>query len=153
MLNKIDRFISFTKKTIKCLLDLTKKLIRNALLVIIILGPALYFGVIGKPAEMGISIIASSLVLVFMNIDKFEFFKGGGFEAKLRDIEKAKEDAYATIEALKTVAGPIIAEALHTINWSGRLHSDDAQRKLDAKADIDRVGVIINCWTQMFRLV
>jgi hypothetical protein len=87
-------------------------LMKNFIYIIILMGPAMYFGYSGKPTEMGISIVASALALTFINMDKFEFFKGAGFEAQLKKVEKATEEAYATIDTLKAVAAPIIAETL-----------------------------------------
>ncbi|MDP3795594.1 MAG: hypothetical protein Q8R06_00390 [Polaromonas sp.] len=50
-----------------------------------LLGASSYFGYIGKPTEMGLSILASVLALAFTNIDKIRKFKGAGFEAEMRD--------------------------------------------------------------------
>jgi hypothetical protein len=116
-------------------------IIKNIIYIIILMGPAMYFGYSGKPTEMGISVVASALALTFINMDKFEFFKGAGFEAQLKKVEKATEEAYATIDTLKAVAAPIIAETLHSINYAMRFSAGVAeiQRKLDAKYELDRV--------------
>ncbi|MED4779497.1 hypothetical protein [Brevibacillus choshinensis] len=116
--------------------------VKNIIYIIIIMVPAMYFGYTGKPAEMGIAVVASALALTFINMDKFEFFKGAGFEAQLRKVEKATEEAYATIDTLKAVAAPIIAETLHSINYAMRFSAGVAeiQRKLDAKHELDRVA-------------
>ncbi|PZD96972.1 hypothetical protein DNH61_04815 [Paenibacillus sambharensis] len=115
---------------------------KNFIYIIIIMGPAMYFGFTGRPTEMGISVVASALAITFINMDKFEFFKGAGFEAQLKKVEKATEEAYATIDALKTVAAPIIAETLHSISHAMRYSAGVAeiQRKLDAKYELDRVA-------------
>ena len=42
---------------------------------------------------MALGVVAGSLVVAFWNIDKFEFIKGAGFEAKI----KAVNEAYATL--------------------------------------------------------
>lgn len=44
-----------------------------------------YFGYVGRPTEMGLSIAAAALALAFCNIDKIRKFKGAGFEAEMRD--------------------------------------------------------------------
>ena len=53
---------------------------------------------LGKPAEMGLAIVAAAIALVFSDIDRFKRFKGAGFEAELREqveaiIEKQTEPA------------------------------------------------------------
>lgn len=138
-LSRKGKVISFIGKAINLLWGFIKKIIRAIFIATIIMGPVLYFGIIGKPTEMGISIVASSLVLAFINIDKIEFFKGGGFEARLRDIEKVKEEAYSTIEELKKVAIPLIAETLHSINMAMRLRQRDVRQKLKAKRELDNL--------------
>lgn len=50
----------------------------------LILG-TLYFGYVGQPAEMGISIVAASTALAFLNLDRIRRFKGAGFEAEMYD--------------------------------------------------------------------
>lgn len=59
------------------------------------------FGLMGKPAEMGLIIVAGAIGLAFLNTDKIQRFKGAGFEAEMK---KAVEDANATIEQLRNVA-------------------------------------------------
>lgn len=48
----------------------------------LILG-TLYFGYVGQPTEMGISIVAASIALAFLNLDRIRRFKGAGFEAEM----------------------------------------------------------------------
>lgn len=50
----------------------------------LLVGP-LVFGLLGKPTEMGLSILAGALSLAFSNIDKISKFKGAGFEAEMRE--------------------------------------------------------------------
>lgn len=99
----------------------------------------MYFGINKMATEMGISVVASALVLAFINIEKFEFFKGAGFEAKLKEVKKATDEAYATIEALKAVAAPIIAENLHSITWAMRLTQRNIKEKIEIKNELDKV--------------
>ena len=42
------------------------------------------FGLKGQAAEMALVVLASALALAFLNIDKIQRFKGGGFEAEMR---------------------------------------------------------------------
>ena len=44
----------------------------------------LIFGFASRPVEMGLAIVASSLGLVFSNLEKYSKFKGAGFEAEIR---------------------------------------------------------------------
>lgn len=64
---------------------------RFAAFVLLLGGPVL-FSLIGKPTEAAVCIVAACLALVFIDLDRYESFKGGGFEAKLREV-KAKVDA------------------------------------------------------------
>jgi len=41
-------------------------------------GLAVMFGIMGKPAEMGIIVVAGAIGLSFLNIDKIQRFKGAG---------------------------------------------------------------------------
>ena len=67
---------------------------------IVLLFVPIYFGGVGKTTEMGLIIGAGFLGLVFSSIDKFESFKAGGVEAKMRAelidavIEKEIESDY-----------------------------------------------------------
>ncbi len=44
-----------------------------------VLGSSFYFGYRGQPVEMGLVIVAGSIVLAFLYIDKIQRFKGAGF--------------------------------------------------------------------------
>ncbi|MBE9535734.1 MAG: hypothetical protein IMF07_01000 [Proteobacteria bacterium] len=61
------------------------------------------FGFLGKPAEMGLAIVASGIALVFADIERFKRVKGAGFEAEMHEqlvavIEKQTELPPATDE-------------------------------------------------------
>lgn len=103
---------------------------------IIIIMPALIFGVMGKTVEMGLMIVASSICCAFFNIEKFVSFKGAGFEAKLKD---TINDAYATINTLKEMSKPLILSTLNQINWSGRAGGLNHKEKQNLKNDIEKV--------------
>lgn len=51
-----------------------------------ILGISLVFGFLGKPAEMGLAIVAGGIAFSFVNLDKFSKIKGAGFEVDLVDL-------------------------------------------------------------------
>lgn len=76
---------------------------------------AVMFGLLGKPAEMGLIIVAGAIVLAFFNIDKIQKFKGAGFEAEMK---RAVDEANATIEQLREVAATS-AEAILTDLMAG----------------------------------
>ncbi|PJN50017.1 hypothetical protein PAEAM_56290 [Paenibacillus sp. GM1FR] len=100
--------------------------IKNIISILIIIGPGLYFGYVGKSTEMGLAILSGAVAVAFMNIDKIQRFKGAGFEAEMK---KAVEDAYATIENLKELATPLIITVVTNLTYSGRLGGMDPHRK------------------------
>lgn len=50
--------------------------------VILVVGPALIFGMFGRPAEMGLAVVAGAIAAAIINIDRIQRFKGDGFEQK-----------------------------------------------------------------------
>jgi len=78
----------------------------------------LIFGYLDKTAAMGLSAVIGCLLLAFANIDKFESFRGAGFEAKLK---KAVTDAYATIDKLKNLSTSLAEPIVATITMQDRL--------------------------------
>ena len=63
---------------------------------VVLLGGSMLLGLLGKPAEMAVAVVAGAFGLCFTNLDKIKEFKGAGFEAKMRDqletiIEKETE--------------------------------------------------------------
>ncbi len=52
---------------------------------LILLGVSVVLGFMGKPAEMGLAIVAGAIGLAFSDIGKFSRIKGAGFEAELRE--------------------------------------------------------------------
>lgn len=99
---------------------------RAVLSALIIVGLAVLFGVLGTPAEMGLGIVASGLAAAFINIDKMQRFKGGGFEAEMRE---AVDEAYATIETLRQLAKTFISSTLHNLTMAGRFDGLGMQEK------------------------
>lgn len=62
----------------------------------VLFGISIIFGFLSMPTEMGLTIVAGSLGLAFLNIDKIKRFKGAGFEAEMQEkieaiIEKETE--------------------------------------------------------------
>ena len=58
--------------------------------VISLFGVSALLGAFGKPAEMGLSILAGAIGLAFVNVDKISRFKGAGFEAEMREQKLAE---------------------------------------------------------------
>ena len=86
------------------------------------------FGIMGKPAEMGIIVVAGAIGLSFLNIDKIQRFKGAGFEAEMK---RAVEEANATIEELREVAATS-AEAILTDLMAGNfMDGTTLEKRLD----------------------
>jgi len=63
----------------------TSNKILNIVSYIALFGVSLVFGLLNKTTEMGLAIVAGSLGLAFVNIDKLKRFKGAGFEAEMQD--------------------------------------------------------------------
>ena len=78
----------------------------------------LIFGFMGRPAEMALAAATGLLLFAAVNLEKFESFKGAGFEAKLRE---AVNEAYATIERLQDVAAALAEPIVLSIAMQGRL--------------------------------
>ena len=74
-----------------------KNVIGSSLILIFVI----IFGFMGKSTEMSILVVAGGIVLSFLNLDKIQKFKGGGFEAEMR---QTIDEANATIEQLREVA-------------------------------------------------
>jgi hypothetical protein len=85
--------------------------------VLVILGPALLFGLSEMPVEMGLAIVAGALAAAFVNIEKIRRVRGGGFEAEMREVV---DEAYATVDALRELAKVSMRSVLYNLTMSGR---------------------------------
>ena len=115
--------------------------------------PALYiaivpliFGYFGKPTEMGLAAITGCLLLVFLNLEQFQSFKGAGFEATMREVDKAVTEAYATIGKLQDIAAslaePIVIDILMRGKvWGGPLHLREANLSQIQAIEKSLVGI------------
>lgn len=52
---------------------------------IVLIGAPVVLGAFGKPAEAGVCVVAGALGLAFTNLHRFKRFKGGGFEAEMKE--------------------------------------------------------------------
>jgi len=95
-------------------------MINKIICVVVILVPTLFFGYNGKPAEMGVSLVAGALTACFLNLDRFSSFKGGGFEAQLREVKDTVDQAMVTVENFKNIMKPLLLSTIHNITYTGR---------------------------------
>ena len=105
--------------------------------VLLALIPALAFGYLRQPTEMGLAIIAGGLAAVFVNIDKIQRVKGAGFEAEMR---KAVEETYATREALRQLGKPLLELILHILTMAGRVGGMNPHQKHVFRTELERLG-------------
>ncbi|MCG8514690.1 MAG: hypothetical protein MI740_11145 [Halanaerobiales bacterium] len=110
--------------------------LKNNIVIIIIILPAIYFGYIGKSTEMGLAIVAGAIVAAFINIDKIQRFKGAGFEAEMR---KMVEEGYATIENLKELGKPIIKALFVNITHFNNIGSMALHKKHEVLDDLKQI--------------
>ncbi|TSB47117.1 hypothetical protein [Alkalicoccobacillus porphyridii] len=96
--------------------------------VLLIMVPSLAFGWQGNNTAMGLSIIASSLTVCFLHLDKLKSFKGGGVSVELQE---AINEAYATIESVKKLAKPLLSHTVTNLSIGDVLVSTDAKIKKD----------------------
>lgn len=105
------------------------------LIALLVILPAV-FGFLGKPAEMGVIIVACSLALCFANLHKIESFKGAGFEARMR---KAVEEAYATLESLQHLARPVLRSTIANITFNSRWDGMGPQREHQLMTELSSI--------------
>ena len=110
-------------------------MLNKFLSILFIVAPTMYFGYIGKPAEMGLAILMGTLVSAFVNLDKFSSFKGAGFEAELREAKETVEKALVTVENLKEIVQPLLFNTLHSITYMGRLSAGGPNANKDTIRD------------------
>lgn len=103
----------------------------------------IYFGVKEQPAEMGLAIIAGAIGMAFSSLDKFEFFKGAGFEAKTRELRKVVDEGNETLERLRAVTLFSAESVLTQVIAMGRLGVNLRLRN-ETKAKVDRILKVIN---------
>lgn len=113
------------------------EILKRIFVVLLVLGPACWFGYLGKTAEMGLAIVASSIAAAFINLDKFQKFKGAGFEAELK---KAVEEAYATINQLRKLGKPVILTLLNILTYHNRLSGMKPAKSQDFLKELELIA-------------
>lgn len=103
---------------------------RISLIIVIMLAPSLYFGYINNLTAMGLAIVASSITICFLNLDKIARFKGAGFEAEIRQVENVVKKAYATIDQLKNIGKMLIISTGYQIQYHDRLGNISEDKEL-----------------------
>ncbi|MDA3902505.1 MAG: hypothetical protein PF441_03525 [Desulfuromusa sp.] len=118
---------------------------------IVLLGCSFFLGLLGKSAEMGLSILAGAISLAFLNIDKIKKFKGAGFEAEMREkieaiIEKETEptqhesDGRAKVEAYGTNENDQkVIKALNNSKYTWRYFGGLLKESQQPEADVKRM--------------
>ncbi|AUI81464.1 hypothetical protein [Alteromonas macleodii] len=76
--------------------------IANYITVLLLVGGAVIFGYSGKPAEMGLFIVACALALFFVNVERFKSFKGGGVSIEAKP-DKGIDSASFSINEKKII--------------------------------------------------
>jgi hypothetical protein len=126
-----------TKKNNKSIRRRQMNFLNKFLTALFILGPGTMFGLMNKPTEMGIAIVAGALTVAFFNIDKFERFKGAGFEAEMK---KAVDEIYATTENLKSVTKPLLVSIMANLTYAGRWGGMNIQEKMRLKEELRKLA-------------
>lgn len=105
-----------------------KQLLYKIITFISISGPGFYFGSLGKPKEMGISIVGGAIAMAFVNIDKIQKFKGAGFEAEMKEVIN---EANATLKELQEIASTISEVSLYQLTESRFSGNFSFRKKLE----------------------
>jgi hypothetical protein len=112
---------------------------RSVISVLVIIGPVLTLGLLGKVTAVWPTLLAGVMAAIFINLNRFKSFRGpGGIEADVRD---AVEKAYATIDNLRELAKPLIVSILHTITRSGRWGGMHIEQKQSFQRDLERIAI------------
>jgi DNA-directed RNA polymerase subunit F len=118
------------------------KFLKNTIYFLLIMVPSLYFGYIGKAAEMGLAIAAGALTVMFLNLDKFQSFSAAGVQAELK---KTVEEAYATIEQIKEIITPFIWSSITNLTyqnrWAGMPVNEEVKYTKQLESLISSLGI------------
>lgn len=102
---------------------------KNILTVLLIMVPVIMFGLLEKPVEMGISLLAGFVCAALINLDRFNSFKAGELEANIRHAEEVIDEANATIDQLKKMTEPLMNYLLAHIVRGDRIIGVNASDK------------------------
>lgn len=92
---------------------------KGMLTLTLVLGPTFYFGITAEEtSRMGIAAAAGAAAAMLLNLDRLAEISLLGFSAKLRGVIK---EAYATMDAVQTLAAEVIAANVRLITRGGRV--------------------------------
>lgn len=117
----------------KCCARLDKADLGNLSGLLLLIVSIFVFGLRETPTEMGIAVAASFVYLAFVNLHKFESFKGAGFEGQLR---KVVDEANATIAQLKAVAVPLVITGISNLKTDSVLAIGDVDDQISRFKEI-----------------
>lgn len=112
--------------------------------VLLIIVPTLIFGLIDKPVAMAIILLSGFLSAVIINIDKFDSFKAGQIEAKLKKAERIIDEATATIEQLESVTIPLLNSSLSILIYDGVFDGMNSKEKEKTLSELMKIKKVIN---------
>ncbi|WP_332778327.1 hypothetical protein [Polaromonas sp.] len=128
-----------------------------AAFAVLLAGPVA-FGLLGKPTEMSLCILAAAIGLAFSNIEKLKRFKGAGFEAEMlekrvevmmaKEAEPAPEaasigitvKAYGLDEATRRVV-KALGNSKYTWRTAGGIAQETGQTTSTVKKALDWLSI------------
>lgn len=115
--------------------------LRIFLSVALILVPAMGFGIAKMPKEMGIALAAGVIAAIFVNLDRIAKFSGFGINAEMRD---AIQEAYATTDALRKLARPLMVAAVDTLTFGNRWSGIPVEQRHKLLEEFDQLAGELN---------
>lgn len=99
------------------------------------MAPTITFGLLDMRVQMTIALFAGLVCAVIIDIEKFESFKAGQIEAKVKIAEGIIGEANAIIEQLTSITEPLLNSNLKLLIYDGALDGMDAPDKEKALED------------------
>ncbi|MCT1575708.1 hypothetical protein M3E13_19505 [Oceanobacillus kimchii] len=93
---------------------------------------------------MVILLFAGFVSAVLLNIDKFESFKAGQLEAKVKEAKEVIDKATATIEQLESVTIPLLNSSLSILIYDGVFDGMDPGDKEKTLLELMKIEKVIN---------
>jgi hypothetical protein len=111
----------------------------SILILIVMLGLVTYFGFQQWSTEMGLLIVAYSVAIAFLNLDKFDTIKAGNFEAKMKKAQETVDRAQATLQDLRTLAAGLAEISLNNLARQNRIIKNDPKFKIEQRDRITNI--------------
>jgi predicted transcriptional regulator len=125
--------------------------IAQASAFILLLVGSFAFGLLSKPTEMGLCILAAAIALAFSNIEKIKRFKGAGFEAEMlekqveamiaKEAEPEAKEEQSTFRATGYGLGEqtrLVVQALGNSKYTWRTISGISQESGQSSASVKK---------------